>query len=145
MLAHNKLSIAAAILALSAAPLAASAQQTAYSSSPVAVGACNLTSESTPFSAGWYSTQFSQEDLGYSFVNNGRVPATKVTLLVKGASSTREIEDRGTFTPGVTIDRNIVDGAGNQEGNAACEVSAVEFADGTSWHAGSTHVASANR
>jgi hypothetical protein len=143
------LALAAAGLALGAVPLTASAQQTAYSTSSVAVGACNLTAEPAPYSAGWYSNQISQEDLGYSFVDHNAVAATNVTLLVKGASATRELEDRGSFSPGVTIARNMLEGAApesSSEGdNATCEVSTVDFADGTTWHAGTTHVASADR
>lgn len=141
MFATNKAALAAAVLALSATPLAASAQQTAYSTSPVSIAACNVSTHLDGYSAGWYSNPISTQNLSYRFVNNGAVPATKVTLLVKDDTGTRSIEDNGTFSPGVAIDRNLADGAGYQGGNLNCQVSSVQFADGSSWQSNTANVA----
>jgi hypothetical protein len=139
---HRNLSLAAVGLLL-AAPAAASAQQTAYSTSPVTVKACNVSVSDAPYSAGPYSISagygIAHRSLELSFVNTGNVPASKVTFLVNDGGKSQQIEDRGTFTPGIRIDRDLSDVAlGN---SANCSVAEVDFADGTSWRSGASNVA----
>jgi len=144
VLSHRNLLTTAAVAALSAIPLSAVAQQTAYTTAPVAVKALHVNVGIASVAAAYDSNpvSFAPSTLDFSFVNNGNVAATKVTFLVDG---TRSIEDRGTFAPGVTINREDAAGYGDL-GRAQITVSEVDFADGSSWHApGSSNLASAGR
>jgi len=140
---HRTLTIAAAVVAL-ATPLAAPAAQIAYTSSPVAINDCNVSSTTQTIAGSPYVTlEIPQRNLAYDFVNHGSVPATKVTLIVDDGSSSRRIEDRGTFSPGVRIDRRLFDATASYDGAAKCSIAEVQFADGSAWQAANLNVASA--
>jgi len=140
---HRNLSIAAAIVAFGL-PLTASAQQTAYTAAPVTVGACEVSSIVERVGGpGYFTLDLPQRNLHLSFTNTGKVPATKVSFVVNDGTS-HQIDDRGTFTPGATIDREIRDSAAS-EGAAQCSVADVQFADGSSWHATNVNLAKASR
>jgi hypothetical protein len=142
---HRTISAAAAIAVLGT-PLAASAQQTAYSVSPVAVAACNISSASHSIGVpSFASFDVSEHYLNVNFVNNGKVPATNVTFVIDDGSSPAQIVDRGSFTPGVQIAHQIREAYASNEGPAKCSVADVQFADGTSWHAANVNVAKAAR
>jgi hypothetical protein len=142
---YRNLSVAAAIVAFGT-PLAASAQQTAYTASPVAIGACSVSSTTETIAGQPYFTlTIPQRNLSFSFVNNGKVPATKVTLVVDDGASPRQIEDRGTFSPRVRIDRRLYDATAANDGPATCTVAEVQFSDGSSWHAENVNLAKAQR
>jgi hypothetical protein len=140
---HRNLSIAAAVVAFGL-PLTASAQQTAYTAAPVNVGACEVSSiDEHVGGTGYFTLDLPQRNLHLSFTNTGKVPATKVSFLVNDGTS-HQIDDRGTFSPGATIDREIRDTTAS-EGSAQCTVADVQFADGSSWHATNVNLAKASR
>ena len=75
------------------------------------------------------------------FVNRSTVAATDVSFEVARNGSTRIVDDRGSFAPGVTIARTIsrgdtalYNGTSSSRDAETWSVLSVRFADGTSWN-----------
>ena len=72
------------------------------------------------------------------FVNRAASPADSVTFLVTYGGRSISEQDKGRFSPGVTIDRVFAAFAGdpyNGETPERCYVTAIHFEDGTLWSA----------
>ncbi|HTW84629.1 MAG TPA: hypothetical protein VMD91_11210 [Candidatus Sulfotelmatobacter sp.] len=122
-------SFAAATLGVSAAALPASAQQGV---SPVSVVGCAVNvQENGAYNEG-ASPTFSSGDLSISFVNNGDRPATAVEFAVHAGGQTQTIVAQGSFAPGTEITNDFVP---TVAAPTSCDVEAVTFSDGTTWHA----------
>jgi hypothetical protein len=77
------------------------------------------------------------------FVNNGPQVAKLVNFAVDSNGNQFVVRDVGTFSPGVEIDHQYNNGAGQGfvlpsfiAPNVTCRVASVEFADGTMWRRG---------
>jgi hypothetical protein len=122
-------SLAATTLGVSAAVLPASAQQGV---SPVSVVGCavNVT-QNGPYGEGAGPT-FGTGDLSISFVNNSDRAATAVQFDVRSGGQEQTIVAQGSFAPGTQITNDFVPQFAEP---TSCEVEAVTFADGSTWHA----------
>ncbi len=134
-------SLAAATL--TAAPLVASAQQTAYAVSPVSVNTCTLNAGDilTPYP----STVRNSAGLNVSFTNTSSAPIAGVEIVANYNGQTETIDDRGTFAPNAVVNHDLAmfRDAVYSGGAAACSVAKVDFADGSSWAAPASSIPSA--
>jgi len=136
---------AAAALSFSAlAPLAAAAdQQIAFTNSPIAVKSCSINEGDivTPYP----SPIRTATGLSVTFSNTTSSPVSDVEFVIGYNGQSETVDDKGTFSPNVTIDHNlnVFNDAVNSGGSANCTVAKVDFADGTTWLAPATRVASA--
>jgi hypothetical protein len=71
-------------------------------------------------------------NLTLGYVNTGNVPATSVQFAVHAGNATEIIVDKGTFSPGASIEHEFALGPAFGDGSTI-EVQQVTFADGTSW------------
>jgi hypothetical protein len=136
---------AAAALSLSAlAPLAAAAdQQIAFTVAPIAVKSCSINEGSivTPYPGPIRTAT----GLNVTFSNASSAPVSNVEFVIGYNGQSETVDDKGTFSPNVTIDHNlkVFNDAVNSGGSPNCTVSKVDFADGTTWQAPASRVASA--
>ena len=140
------LHIAAAAASLLALPAVASAQTLGYgNAAPVALESCSFAASGTPrdydvpLAFGgplrFHGPQ-TADTIALGYTNNGNVSATAVRFVLDDGKSTQSVIAKGTFAPGVRIDKSFV--AKNNENvasTATCSVAEVRFADGTAWHA----------
>jgi hypothetical protein len=121
-----------------ATPALASAQNVACSTSPVALTSFSVNESYESGMIGGEleeAPRFIASDITLKFVNTSKVPATSVAFLVHDGQYMRTIVDKGTFTPGVPIKHNFAVGNGiNALSDATCDVTEVDFADGSAWH-----------
>lgn len=66
-----------------------------------------------------------------AFINAGSKPISSVAFAVDEDGTTSTIVERGTFSPGVAIERYWRGDRSLQD--VSCSVNSVLFADGTSW------------
>ncbi len=117
-----------------ASPALASAQGVAYSVAPVAVTSCNVDQSYQPGPNVDAEPQFVPSAIALKFMNKREVPATAVTFLVNDGQSTQTVVDKGTFSPGIPILHNFaVVGDLGVFSAATCDVTKVDFSDGSSW------------
>jgi hypothetical protein len=103
-------------------------------SSPIGVATCYTVDLLHPGAYADYQLPFPYQSLELSYRNTQDAVATRVTFDVVQAGVHTTIVDRGHFSKGVLIDRdfvNVLDGYGDTQ--ATCSVTAVTFADGSSW------------
>jgi hypothetical protein len=126
-----------AVAALASPQTGVAAQQTGIAThAPVAVSTCAVTDLISSASYAEFGPPFSSRTLQLSFVNTNDIAATQVTFDVVSGGARATITDRGRFTKGAPIDRLFGDLAGpGGDGPATCTVTAVTFADGSSWTA----------
>jgi hypothetical protein len=138
-----KVAVIASLSFTALAPVAASAQQTAFTVAPVSVKSCSLNAGDivTPYA----SNIRTANGLAISFTNTSGAPVSSVEIVANYNGQTETISDTGTFAPNATITHDVraFDDAIDSGGAASCSVSKVDFADGTSWAAPATNVASA--
>jgi hypothetical protein len=137
---------AAVALSLSAlTPLAAVAadRQIAYTVSPISVKSCSINEGDivTPYP----SPIRTATGLNVTFSNTSSAPVSNVQFVIGYNGQSETVDDKGTFSPNVTIahDLRIFNDAVNSGGSANCTVAKVDFADGTTWQAPASRVASA--
>jgi hypothetical protein len=134
------LSAAAAMVAASSA--AAHADVIGYSTSaPVSIMAFSLVDSSDVLNSTsgmlGESPLFMRSDATLKFVNLSSKPAVSVRFLVENGRDAQTIVDKGTFSTGISIEHGFILRGGTGSGTAATSmVQQVDFADGTSWHAG---------
>jgi hypothetical protein len=141
---NNTLRIQLAAVAglLATAPLAASAEQTAYTASPVAIR--SVANDQNVFDIPFASQRLYANAVSVSFVNAANVPATRIEFALTRDGATEHVSNRGSFAPGTTIVTQLDRNATVQPpADATVTVSKVDFADGTSWTPASGRVASA--
>ncbi|MGD0476530.1 MAG: hypothetical protein ABSB70_25430 [Candidatus Velthaea sp.] len=114
--------------------LAYGAQTVAYgTTSPVAITSFNVNT----LLAGTNNEELPQYVVGsfaLTFVNKSKVLATTVKFSVNDSDFTQTIVDKGRFAPGVQIKHAFeVDSVISELPNAACNVTEVDFADGSVW------------
>ena len=138
-MSNSILAVSAAAVIL-AVPAPALSRTIVYAAkSPIAVTSFRVNESYAPGTVGTDLEQAPQlvaNDVSLKFVNNGNVPATTVTFSVTDGRFMQVIVDKGTFSPGVSIKHNfpIADGADTLS-NATCNVTEVDFADGSVWRA----------
>jgi hypothetical protein len=126
-----------AVAALASPATALAAQQSGIAThAPVAVSTCAVGDLISSATYAEFGPPFSSRMLQLSFVNTNDVAATRVTFDVASGGVHATITDRGRFTKGAQIERLFgdLDGPG-ADGPATCTVTAVTFADGSSWTA----------
>jgi len=122
-------SLAAAALGTIAATLPASAQDGV---SPVSVVGCSVNVEQNGGTAEGLGPSFDLGNLAISFVNRGAQVATSVEFTVRSGNQEQTVVDQGTFAPGSQVTSEFTPSIGAP---TSCDVDAVTFADGTTWHA----------
>jgi hypothetical protein len=137
-MSNRILNLSAAAVMIVATPTLATAQNVAYSTSPVAITSFSVNESYESGMIGGEleeAPQFIASDITLKFVNPSKVPATTVTFLVHDGQYMRSIVDKGTFNPGVPIKHNFAVGNGIRAlSDATCNVTEVDFADGSAWH-----------
>jgi hypothetical protein len=119
----NIKAVAATAAILLAAPALASAQTTA---APVSVS-------SSVQPANFGASLYQQGEVRMTFVNQALVPATEVDFnLSSHGQVLGTYADRGTFSPGVKIDRFFTTQETARDQKIA--IATVKFADGTVWN-----------
>jgi hypothetical protein len=100
------------------------------SEGPAQLAKCKISTPiSIPVGDGDFETIGSYA-LHVRFLNTSPQPIARVTFTLDDNSS---VSDVGTFSHGVTINHTL----GIQSTHArSCSITAVDFADGTMWHAG---------
>jgi hypothetical protein len=126
MLPRRTLSIVASLGLVALAPVAATANDTSFGSAPVSVSACDT--DTTIATESPYAVPRLSSNLHYGFVNNAGVAAQTVTLNVSSNGQSSNIIERGTFSPGVRIDRDVDAYANTFSGPVTCRVTQVNFA-----------------
>ena len=125
------------------APATASAQQTAFTVAPISVTSCspNAGDIVTPYP----SAIRTSNGLAIRFANTSGNAVTDVQFVARYNGRTETIDDKGAFAPGAVVNHDLhaFDDGVYSGGDASCTVSKVDFADGTSWQAPATNVASA--
>jgi hypothetical protein len=96
---------------------------------PIDLASCETSKPITVSSNGDGSTTAGASALHVRFSDAGAEPISRVTFTLDDGAT---VNDVGTFSPGITIDHNL-----RLAGTAvtSCVVSAVTFADGTTWDA----------
>lgn len=139
----KRMSSFSAAAVLSAVPMLAGAQSTAYSTSPVSIASCNL--DESYATAYWFAEgpqQFASTSIALSFVNKTNISATTVTFVLNDGRQTHHLRDEGTFAPDVRIDRRFtIDTGTSVRQPATCSVAEVTFADGNVWRAEARDIA----
>jgi len=136
-----RLQLAAAAALLAVAPVAASAEQTAYTASPVAIRA--VSNEHNFFTIPYGPQRLYLDGVSVSFVNNENVAATRVEFAVDRDGAVKTFAAKGTYAPGTSVTTNL----GNDTSiepteNAKVSIAKVIFADGTTWTPATGRVAS---
>jgi hypothetical protein len=121
-------SLAATALGTTVA-LPASAQE---GITPVSVIGCSVSVQENGAVAEGLSPSFDFGNLAISFVNRSAVAATSVEFAVRSGNEEQTIVDQGTFAPGTQITSEFTPTIGEP---TSCDVEAVTFSDGTTWHA----------
>jgi hypothetical protein len=139
-MSNTALQVLAAAVVVTVAPAAAQAQNIAYASkSPVAITSFRINDSYSPGMIGSeleQAPQFVANDVSVKFVNTGTTPATIVKFALNAGRYAQTIVDKGTFGPGVQIKHDFAVGDGVDElPNATVNVTEVDFADGSIWHA----------
>jgi hypothetical protein len=122
-------SLAAAALGTTAAALPASAQDGV---SPVSVVGCSVNVEQSGGNAEGLAPSFTLGNLAISFVNRSAQAATSVEFTVRSGNQEQTIVDQGTFAPGTQVTSEFLPTIATP---TSCDVDAVTFADGSTWHA----------
>ncbi|MGD0475145.1 MAG: hypothetical protein ABSB70_18290 [Candidatus Velthaea sp.] len=128
----------AALIAATHAP--APAQTVAFAAhSPITIASFRVNELYSPGTVGTEveePPQFIASDVAVHFVNTANVAATVVKFSVADGQFTKAIVDKGIFTHGVQIKHHfaIANPVGSLA-NVVCNVTDVDFADGSSWHA----------
>jgi N-acyl-D-aspartate/D-glutamate deacylase len=125
-----------ALVAMTAAtPGLATAQTVAYGTkSPIVITSFNV-NKSLAGTNNEEPPQYVVSTFALKFVNKSDVLATTVAFSVNDGEFTQTIVDKGSFAPGVEIRHAFeVNGVINALPNAACNVTEVDFADGSIWH-----------
>lgn len=101
---------------------------------PVQISTCSIQTEIATTSSGDSPTyEVVGSLLHVRFVNTGTTPVSSVAFAVDEDGTTSTIQDRGTFSPGVTISHTFR--APTYTYGASCKVASVLFADGSAWMA----------
>jgi hypothetical protein len=136
-----RIQLAAAAALLAVAPVAASAEQTAYTASPVAIR--TVTNEHTFFAIPSGPQRLYIDGVSVSFVNNENVAATRVEFAVDRDGAVKTFAAKGNYAPGTSITTNLAnDTSIESTPSATVSVAKVDFADGTTWTAATGRVAS---
>ncbi len=128
------LALAPALTAL-AATLAVNTNPTPQAQYPIGVTRCDVIQNTYVLPEGGICPQLNSRQI--SFVNHAPVAAKDVKFVVNYAGASETIDERGTFSPDVAIEKSFAPSAdlfGN--GAANCSVASVTFADGTTWRQG---------
>lgn len=117
----------------------------AQTSVPISIASCTvleaLQTLADPFPRpfGPYTRQYpTANGVRIVYANNAAQSATQVAFDLNYLGESRHITDRGTFSPGTTINHTFGDFAGNAWLGPRlnrCSVVSVHFADGTAWTA----------
>ncbi len=132
MTASTRFQLVAVAALLAAAPVAASADQIAYSVAPVAIQSVENHDDfvSLPFGPRTLYT----DALTIGFTNTTNVAANNVEFAVTADGKTTIVAERGTYAPGTRIDRQLAFNTGTlPASDAKVAVAKVDFADGSSW------------
>jgi hypothetical protein len=134
---QHLITVLGAVAALASPDTGGAAQQTGIAThAPVAVSTCAVTDLIGSATYAEFGPAFSSRTLQLSFANTNDTAATRVTFDVASGGAHATITDSGRFTKGAPIDRlfgDLADARG--DGPATCTVTAVTFADGSSWTA----------
>jgi len=125
---------AVAVAVVAAVPALACAQTISYGAAPVSVTSCatSETASGGPISfAGQMIRTTDSIDLGY--VNTSTIAAASITFLVNDGNRQSSITARGSFAPGVHINRSFDATNDGVNAAAACKVAEVRFVDGSVW------------
>ena len=141
-MSNRFLKICALAAMTTATPGLATAHTAAYgTTSPVAITSFNVNT----LLAGTNNEELPQYVVGtfaLTFVNKSDVLATTVKFSVNDGDFTQTIVDKGRFAPGVQIKHAFeVDSVNSELPNAACNVTEVDFADGSVWRIASSDFA----
>lgn len=103
------------------------------SAQPIALATCEVSAPVTVWSNDDAPSTVGPSALHVRFSDSAAEPISRVTFTLDDGAT---ISDVGTFSPGVAIDHSL-----RLESAAAtsCTVSAVTFADGTTWDATHQH------
>lgn len=136
-----RISLAAAAALLAIAPVAASAQQTAYAEAPIAIRA--VTNQQNFFTVPYGAQRFYTDGLAVRFENAESVVATRVEFAVDRDGTMQRYTARGTYAPGTSVTAELNRDVTEQpQADATVTISKVDFADGTSWTPETGRVAS---
>jgi hypothetical protein len=108
----------------------------ALSASPVELQDCRVTTPIGGMSDRPAPAQLLVNGVAVTFVNHATVAANDVTFRVRYDYHTENIDDRGTFTPGVKIQASFKYFVGAnyfRDLPDICEIVRVRFADGSIW------------
>jgi hypothetical protein len=138
-MSNRILSLSAAAAITIATPTLASAQTVAYStSSPVSITSFSIVDSSNVL--GWGTGDFAEparfitNDVTLKFVNKSDQPATLVKFTLDNGQYSQNIQDKGTFSPGVQIEHSFtLRGRMGSVSDAISRVEEVDFADGSVW------------
>jgi hypothetical protein len=138
----STLQLAAAAAFLAAAPVAASADQIAFTNgAPVALATVSDTQDRISLPFGSQNLYLNETSVG--FVNGTNVAATNVRFAISRNGKTQLVDARGTFAPGTRVDRLISTGTSIlPQANATVGIAKIEFADGSTWTPASGRIAS---
>ena len=132
MNASTRIQLAAAAALALAAPTAASAAQTAYVASPVAIA--GVTDDTNRLNLPYGQRDLYFNALSVSFVNRSNVAATNVEFAITRDGKTQLFAQHGSYAPGTRIDRELAqDTSTLPASTATVKIAKVDFADGTSW------------
>jgi hypothetical protein len=101
----------------------------------VALTACRLESVLLSTSSPYANVQPSTTNLYYRFVDTTPQPVRIVEVDVRYDGQTRHFIDKGTFRPGVAVERNFDGHRHGPQGPLMCRISRVVLLDGTAWTA----------
>jgi hypothetical protein len=108
----------------------------ALNATPVELQDCRVTTPLGGMSDRPAPAQPLVSGVAVTFVNHAAVAATDVTFRVRYDYHTENIDDRGTFTPGVKIQASFKYFVGAnyfRDLPDICEIVRVRFADGSTW------------
>jgi hypothetical protein len=98
---------------------------------PINIATCSVDPVVTQSGGDVITQEIIATQIHVSFTNAGSKPISSVAFAVDEDGTTTTIVERGTFSPGVAIERYW---RGDRSLQAvSCSVNAVLFADGTSW------------
>lgn len=128
--------VTVAVALLTAASIPALAQDASSSArtAPVSVVGCSISGAAPALLSEGGTLPGGAALLLIDFVNRADVDATSVRFRVRVGSAEQTIEDTGRFAAGTVIEHQLVPSFTTSAfGSATCDVTAVEFADGSSW------------
>ena len=133
-MSNRFLKICALAAMTTATPGLATAQTAVYgTTSPVAITSFNV-NKLLAWTNNEELPQYVVGSFALTFVNKSKVLATTVKFSVNYGDFTQTIVDKGRFAPGVQIKHAFeVDSVISKLPNAACNVTEVDFADGSVW------------